>query len=97
MKSRKKKEKTAVEESDVKIESVVDELAEAVVEDLHDNHADTLEPFEQYAHKVRGKIHSDFDAFRSRFVKGYQALIEEIVHEQEQDKQSPPKSGNIRH
>lgn len=83
MKSRKKKEKTAVAEQETSFESVVDGLAEAVVEELKDEHVNELDPFEHYAQKIRGKIHTDLNIFRSRFVKGYNALMEEIQHEQE--------------
>lgn len=97
MKSRKKKLKTIeLDHNEQGFESVVDDLTEAVVEELRDEHVSALEPFEQYAHKVRGKMHADFKNFRTRFVKGYNALMEELLHEQEAQVKHPPSKGNIR-
>lgn len=84
MKNRKKKEKVS---TDVKLEekfaNVIDGLTEALSEELSNENIKSMEPFEQYAQQVRGRMHADFNTFRSRFVKGYNALLEEIVHEQE--------------
>lgn len=84
MKNRKKKEKIS---TDAKLEknfaNVIEGLTEALTEELSNENIKSMEPFEQYAQKVRGRMHADFNTFRSRFVKGYNALLEEIVHEQE--------------
>lgn len=93
MKSHKKKEKASV---DAKLEknfaSVIDELTEAMTEEVEREKIEALDPFEQYAQKVRGRMHADFNAFRSRFAKGYNALLEELIHEQEIQKKDPHKS-----
>lgn len=96
MSSRRKKTKTAeLDHDDEQVfASVVDDLAEAVIEELKDEHVNALEPFEQYAYKIRGKIHKDFKTFRSRFAKGYNALIEELVHEREDQGKSHSKDGD---
>lgn len=86
MKNNKKKDKPLISKSDENFASVIDELTEAMTEDLGNEKNETLEPFEQYAQKVRGRMHADFNAFRSRFVKGYNALLEEIVHEHDENR-----------
>lgn len=85
MKSRKKKDKSSVMDSHTEaFDSIVDELAEAVMEELNEKHSNALEPFEQYAQNVRSKLHGDLDAFRSRFVRGYHSLLEELSQEHKQ-------------
>lgn len=93
MKNRRKKEKSL---PGAKLEenfgSVVEELTEAVTEEMdHAKEGETMEPFEQYAQKVRSRMHADFNAFRSRFVKGYNALLGELMHEQK-DKIKDPRN-----
>lgn len=84
MKGHKKKDKSS---EDAKFESnfanEIDELTEAMTEELDREKCEASDPFEHYVQKVRGKMHSDFELFRSRFVKGYNVLLEEIAHEHE--------------
>lgn len=81
MGSHKKKIKIAVAEADEKFDESVGELAEAFIEELKEHHRSTLEPFEHYAEKIRVKVHSDVHTFRSRFLKGYHTLLEELAKE----------------
>lgn len=82
MASHKKKLKVSVEEeSDDDLVSSFEELPDAVMEQLREDRLRTQEPFEQYAEKIRAKIHVNTEAFRHRFLKGYRALIDELIKE----------------
>lgn len=55
-------------------EEEMHELAEAITESSHDVPA-LLDPFEEYVDSMRTKIHSNPHIFRSRLIKGYNALL----------------------
>lgn len=59
-------------------------LADAVTESLQEGCKSDLESFEVYAQKMRSHLHSDPQVFRSRFLKGYQALLAELTHKPKQ-------------
>lgn len=59
-------------------EQSLEHLADAVTESLKEGCKSDLESFEVYAQKMRSHLHSDPEAFRGRFLKGYQALLKEL-------------------
>ena len=84
MKSNKKKGKSSVvEQIDSEIETVLNDIADAVAEDARQKCASDFDPVELYVHHTESKIHSNPQLFRSRFSKGYQILLEEIGHLEE--------------
>lgn len=88
MASHKKKTKTHfADEAEEMFDPSIGELAEAVAEDIQENHMNALEPFEHYIEKVRAKVHSDIGVFRHRFSKGYRILLEELSREEDQSRE----------
>lgn len=80
MKDSKNKGRTSLaDEPDAVFEKTVNELADAVVEGLKDQHYSDLEPFDLYAQRVRSKIHDNAVTFRKRFARGYHILLEELA------------------
>lgn len=73
----KKPESTPLE---AKEEQSIMHLADAVTESLQEGCKSDLESFEVYAQKMRSHLHSDPQAFRARFLKGYQSLLTELAH-----------------
>ncbi len=71
------------------LKTSVDELTEAIVEDITEGYKNDLEPVEIYANRIRQQVHEDLQSFRERFLKGYGALIEELI---EEDNEPPPGS-----
>lgn len=57
----------------------IGDLADVVVEGLSESHYSDLESFNVYARQVRSIIYADPSAFRHRFVRGYQMLLDEIA------------------
>lgn len=76
-----KKDKVSVAEHDESFDDACKNLIEALVEEDKTRLTEQVDPFENYVERVRSKMHLDNDLFRSRFVKGYQVLIEELKHE----------------
>lgn len=58
------------------------DLLSAVSEEENDHFLQETDAFDRYVQKVQSKLHTDFSQFRSRFVKGYQTLLEELKSEQ---------------
>lgn len=58
----------------------IQNLGEAIIEDLKESSDTDLESFDQYVQKVRSKMHDNTDVFLDRFAKGYQVLMEELKH-----------------
>lgn len=56
----------------------VEEFSEVVLESLKTQYHSELEPFENYAQKVKMQVAKDVDDFRRRFVRGYHVLLEEV-------------------
>lgn len=75
--------KANIAEADVKLRKSVDELTEAIVEDLRDRYNSDLEPFEVYANRVRQQVCENLQDFRDRFLQGYSVLLDEL------EKQAP--------
>ncbi|MBA3816560.1 MAG: hypothetical protein H0X29_08595 [Parachlamydiaceae bacterium] len=82
MKNRKKNDITIDPEHEENYASMIEDLAEAVTEEIDHEKNEAIEPFEQYVLKVRGRMHTDIKAFRSRFAKGYSVLLDELVRDQ---------------
>jgi hypothetical protein len=76
-----KKKKALLKEVDTPPRESLNELAEAYVEQLHEQHANLFEPFELYSERIRMKLYQDFDQFRMRLSKGYEVLLDEIERE----------------
>jgi hypothetical protein len=73
--------KVNIAEADVKLRKSVDELTEAIVEDLRDRYHSDLEPFEIYANRVRQQVCDNLQDFRDRFLQGYSVLLDELEKE----------------
>ncbi|WP_068468417.1 hypothetical protein [Candidatus Protochlamydia phocaeensis] len=54
----------------------IEEAADMVLESLQEGYQAEWEPFEGYTHKLRSHIHADEQAFRQKFAKGYESLLE---------------------
>lgn len=67
-------------------EQSLQHLADAVTESLKEGCKSDLESFEVYAQKMRSHLHSDPQAFRARFLKGYQALLTELLNRANKNK-----------
>lgn len=74
----KGKIKHKIPEAEPESDQAIDELVDMILENVHDEYHNDLEPFEIYAQKVRSQLHSNIVEFRSRFVKGYKVLIDEL-------------------
>lgn len=64
----------------------VSDLTEAFVEDMEEMMLKDLEPYEAYANHIRHQVCGNLEQFRSRFTRGYQALLNEMK-EIESDKE----------
>lgn len=53
------------------IKKALGTFAEAVVENLHLRHEETLEPFEDYELILREHVLRDSEQFKERFIRGY--------------------------
>ena len=56
----------------------VEDLTEAIIENLEELMQEDLEPFEAYANHIRHQVHHNLHQFRERFTSGYQTLLEEM-------------------
>lgn len=73
----RKKGKT-LQISDNDYEQSVEDLADAVIENLVEPEENALEPFEVYVQRMRIKVCSEAYHFKLRFSKGYQVLMSEL-------------------
>ena len=89
-KLKKNGSKTSEDEEDPLYTQAVNVFTEAVVENLEEEHKMTIEPFEAYAQKIRSKVHSNLNEFRTRFNRGYHVLIDEIAKEQKKPSDEDP-------
>lgn len=85
----KNRAKSVTDHVDLVFEEEMHDLAEAISENPQRNHL-LSDPFEDYIDVLKTKFHSNPHIFRSRLVKGYNALLHELLQEGEtaQDKQS---------
>ena len=79
--SKRKSKMNERDESDEAYEKAIDELVDLVSEHMRDHPRSQLEPFEAYAARIKAKIHADMKTFRTRFTKGYHALLKELEKE----------------
>lgn len=78
MKEEKKKIKSSqVSEAD-EYSKYIEELAQSITEGMREQRLESLEPFEVYAERIKSKLFADPDQFHSRFVEGYQSLLDEL-------------------
>lgn len=68
----------ATKDSYEEIKNALEIFAEAVVENLHNRHATTLEPFEDYELYLREQILSNSEQFIERFIRGYFILTSHV-------------------
>lgn len=85
---RKKLKSSDTEDLAEDYQTLAGDLAEAIVESLKDQPSGDLDPVEGYVLKVRTKVHTNLNIFRTRFLRGYKVLIEEVAR----DKHQPPES-----
>jgi hypothetical protein len=86
-------ESASAEKHDLDFERSIDELVLAIVEGLREHHRSDVEPFEVYTQRIRAKIHSNANLFRSRFSRGYHTLLEELKKDNSKYK-GPLNGGN---
>lgn len=82
MKEAKKREKsfpTEGSEEDKLYEKSLDDFAKLLAEE--EERKEVLEPFEAYSKRIKTRIHSNLEQFRTRFAKGYHVLLEELSKE----------------
>jgi len=71
---KKNRAKSLTNKAEMLYEEEMYGLADAIAES-HPQTSAEMDPFEDYVHVVRTKIHSNPHIFRSRLVKGYNALL----------------------
>ena len=59
-------------------QEIIGDLAQAIIEAMTANHQEDEDPLEQYAYQLKVRLHQNPRVFRNRFVRGYQALLEEL-------------------
>lgn len=65
--------------------SALKTIADQVVHQAEQDHLSELEPFEQYAQRLRHSIYESFAAYQEEFVKGYEILIKEVEQGNKRD------------
>lgn len=91
MKNNKNRAKQVTTHSDLIFEEEIQDLADAIAEGVQKT--PTLsDPFEDYIDEVQAKFHSNPHIFRSRLVKGYNALLHELLALQEGESSSEKPS-----
>ncbi len=58
--------------------NAVNDLVDAIIENLEDEYRSEVEPFEQYSKRVRLHLFKQMSEFASKFLRGHQAIMEEI-------------------
>lgn len=59
-------------------DEVVDLLLTVVVDELKDESAHSIEPYDVYLKRMRLQLYKDYETFLTRFKNGHQALIDEL-------------------
>lgn len=72
------RDKESVADDDLIFDDESKDLIEAMLEENQGHMDQDHDPFESYVQRVSTKMQKDPQLFRTRFVKGYQALLEEI-------------------
>lgn len=65
--------------SDDDCERAIEDLADAVIQNLPHSPENSSDPFEIYAQRVRSKIYVDAGDFKSRCSRGYHLLVAELA------------------
>lgn len=76
MSEQRKKNKFEISEEELCRE--IEELADIIIEGVREQRTESLEPFDVYAERIKGKLYVDADSARSNFIKGYQVLLGHI-------------------
>lgn len=58
--------------------AAVNELTDALIENLEEEYRSELEPFEQYSKRVRLHLFKQMEEFARKFIRGHQAIMEEL-------------------
>jgi hypothetical protein len=66
-------------------DSILENIADAVIENKKAHSGAELDPFEYYVQRVQSGIFSKEDVFRNRFVKGYHILLSSLQDPSNQD------------
>jgi len=82
MNKKKTSSETGAMVKDPIFKRTVEDLTEAIIENLEELMQEDLEPYEAYANHIRHQVHHNLDQFRERFTSGYQALLDEMKEEQ---------------
>lgn len=75
---------------------MIKNLAESILEALQEECLYLEDPFENYEQQLRMRVCRETKVFSSRFIKGYESLLEELQSESESESgsgsgsQSPP-------
>lgn len=85
---RKKESRVSVAQAEKEFEKSVEDLTSAIVEDLEAGYQSDLEPFEIYANRIRHQVHENLEAFKDRFLHGYDVLIDEIKQLENENRES---------
>lgn len=62
-------------------QEIIGNLAQCILEGMEADSEDIEDPLEQYTHQLKSRLHQNPRIFRNRFVRGYQALLEELRHQ----------------
>lgn len=77
MKHHKNRAKSITSHDNLVFEDEIHRLADAIIE-KDDKTPSLVDPFEDYVDKVKHKFQSNPHIFRSRLVRGYNALLREL-------------------
>lgn len=84
----KNRMKSVTHDIELVFEEEMHELADSISESSHKTHS-LADPFEDYIDVLRTKLHTNPHIFRSRLVKGYNALLYELQALQEGEEKTP--------
>ncbi len=59
-------------------QDMLEGLARGIIEVLEIDHQKEIDPFENYAHQLRNRMHADNEVFCNRFIQGYEILLEQL-------------------
>ena len=80
MKQNKQRLKSMLENTELLYEDEIHDLAD-VISSSSTKSVALLDPFEDYIEELRHKFHANPHIFRSRLVKGYNALLRQLQEE----------------
>ncbi|MBA3722170.1 MAG: hypothetical protein H0W88_07205 [Parachlamydiaceae bacterium] len=75
------KKKNSTDKGKSSLDTSLKDLAELAIEGLKEDHRKEFEADIVYLNQIRSHFYNNFHRFKSRFVKGYEILIEELSNE----------------